>query len=111
MRAGGYQPRSSEGSVLHGFVRDHLETFLQAAIAHGEGAGLPDFVEREFRDFLGCGVLARGFARVRCGDCTFGTPNPGSGDNWFTTVIAPPGTTTAWAAGRSAAGTLVERFF
>ena len=33
MRAGGYQPRSSEGSVLHGLVRDHLETFLQAAIA------------------------------------------------------------------------------
>ena len=71
MRAGGYQPRSSEGSVLHGLVRDHLETFLQAAIARGEGTGLPDFVEREFRDFLGCGVLARGFARVRCGDCAF----------------------------------------
>ena len=71
MRAGGYQPRSSEGSVLHGLVRHHLETFLQAAIARGEGTGLPDFVEREFRDFLGCGVLARGFARVRCGDCAF----------------------------------------
>ncbi|TMB56659.1 MAG: DUF4102 domain-containing protein [Deltaproteobacteria bacterium] len=71
VRAGGYQPRSSEGSVLHGLVRDHLETFLQAAIARGEGTGLPDFVEREFRDFLGCGVLARGFARVRCGDCAF----------------------------------------
>jgi hypothetical protein len=25
----------------------------------------------EFRDFLGCGVLARGFARVRCGDRAF----------------------------------------
>jgi len=71
VRAGGYQPRSSEGSVLHGLVRDHLETFLQAAIARGEGAGLPAFVEREFRGFLGCGVLARGFARVRCGDCAF----------------------------------------
>ncbi len=46
MRANGYEPRSSEGSVLHALVRDHLETFLQAAIARGEGAGLPDFVER-----------------------------------------------------------------
>ena len=36
VRAGGYHPRSSEGSVLHGLVRDHLETFLQAAIARGE---------------------------------------------------------------------------
>jgi hypothetical protein len=29
---------------------------------------VPAFIEREFRDFLGCGVLSRGFARVRCAD-------------------------------------------
>ena len=27
--------------------------------------------EQEFRDFLTCGVLAHGFARLRCGDCAF----------------------------------------
>ena len=32
---------------------------------------LPKFVEQEFRDFLTCGVLAHGFARLRCGDCAF----------------------------------------
>ena len=26
-------------------------------------------MEREFTDYLDCGILARGFARVRCGDC------------------------------------------
>jgi len=30
---------------------------------------VPRFVEREFRAFLGCGVLHRGFLRVHCGSC------------------------------------------
>jgi hypothetical protein len=48
-----------------------MEELLREAAARTDGAGLPDFVEREFREFLSCGVLARGFARVRCGDCAF----------------------------------------
>jgi transposase-like zinc-binding protein len=44
-RLAGYQPRVAEDSVL--------------------------FVEQEFRDFLTCGALAHGFARLRCGDCAF----------------------------------------
>ena len=32
-------------------------------------AGLPDFVEEEFDAFLDCGILARGFLRLRCADC------------------------------------------
>jgi len=42
-------------------VRAHLATFLRTAAEHHEG-GLPAFVEQEFRDFLTCGVWARGFA-------------------------------------------------
>ena len=61
----GYVPRSPESTVLHRVVREHLATFLEEARARsGHGFGLPGFVEREFRDYLGCGVLARGFARV-----------------------------------------------
>jgi hypothetical protein len=56
--------------VLHRVVREHLATFLDEARARSaHGFGLPGFVEREFRDYLGCGVLARGFARVRCESC------------------------------------------
>ena len=29
----------------------------------------PRFVLREFERFLGCGVLSRGFARIRCPTC------------------------------------------
>ena len=50
-----YRPRNAE----------HLETFLDAAAHHADGSRLPAFVEQEFRDFLACGVLERGFARLR----------------------------------------------
>jgi hypothetical protein len=52
-------------------VRDHLESLRAAVAAAGDGQALPQFVEREFREFLGCGVLERGFVRVRCGDWAF----------------------------------------
>jgi len=35
------------------------------------GHVLPAFVERELRAYLDCGILVRGFARVRCPDCGF----------------------------------------
>jgi hypothetical protein len=66
-----YQPRTTERGVLHGVVREHLETFLADAARGAGGVHLPEFVEHEFRDFLTCGVLAHGFARVRCDTCAF----------------------------------------
>jgi len=50
-------------------INEHLETFLREAIERGNGSGLPRFVEDEFREFLTCGVLAHGFARLRCDGC------------------------------------------
>jgi len=64
-----YTPRVPAQSVLYGVVRDYLETFLARAAESRDGARLPGFVEREFRDFLRCGQLAAGFARLRCGSC------------------------------------------
>jgi hypothetical protein len=67
-----YRRREPEKTVLHEVVRDGLETFLAAARERSEhGRGLPAFVERELRAYLDCGLLARGFARVRCPDCGF----------------------------------------
>ncbi len=62
-------PRRPEHGVLHRTLREHLETFLAEARARSDGDGLPRFVERELREFLSCGVLARGFARFRCDGC------------------------------------------
>jgi hypothetical protein len=64
-------PRAAIDTVLHGVVREHLETFLAAAAAHTDGIGLPRFIEREFRAFLRCGLLVHGFLRVRCDGCAF----------------------------------------
>src|SRR5205807_1082434 len=61
----------AEGTVLHRVVRENLETFLREAGDRTDGGGLPRFVEREFREFLTCGALGRGFARVRCENCAF----------------------------------------
>ncbi len=32
-------------------------------------AASPRFVRDEFAAFLGCGILAHGFLRLRCGEC------------------------------------------
>ena len=64
-----YQARSPAQGVLHRVVRDHFETFRAQAASLRDGEGLPRFVEQEFRDFLRCGCLAGGFARLRCTAC------------------------------------------
>jgi hypothetical protein len=68
---GVYVPRSPTTGVLYGVIRAHLTDFLATVAARTDGVGLPAFVTAEFRKFLRCGVLARGFARVRCEDCAF----------------------------------------
>ena len=57
--------------MLHQVVHTHLEGFLAETAAATDGVGVPRFIERELRDFLGCGALDRGFARVRCDTCRF----------------------------------------
>ena len=69
VRVGDYRPRDAEHTVLYRVIDEHLDAFLETARRHADGAPLPAFVEQEFRDFLTCGVLAHGFARLRCTDC------------------------------------------
>ena len=64
----GYTPRDAARTVLHQVVREHLETFL-ATTARSDPAGVPAFLEQEFRGFLDCGIWARGFARFQCDGC------------------------------------------
>ena len=67
---GAYRRHEPEKTVLHGVVRDHLETFLDRARGP-EGDGYPRFVEHEFRRYLDCGLLCHGFARLRCAECGY----------------------------------------
>jgi hypothetical protein len=65
---GGYQRRTPEHSVLHELVSRHAQTML-AELRDADGRGLPRYVDRELAEYLRCGILAHGFARVRCSTC------------------------------------------
>jgi len=65
-----YRPRQPQATVLHRVVREDLETFLAEGVQHSaSGEGYPIYVEKEFRDFVACGDLSRGFVRCRCAAC------------------------------------------
>src|SRR6266566_962611 len=64
-----YEPRDPSRTVLYKVVADHLETFLASLDADPDAKGLPAYVEREFYDYLQCGILAHGFLRLGCDTC------------------------------------------
>ena len=67
-----YQRRRPETTTLHRIVREHLESYLALANESDPmGDGVPDHVEKEFRSYLTCGILAHGFARARCASCGY----------------------------------------
>jgi predicted Zn-ribbon and HTH transcriptional regulator len=67
-----YRRRRPETTTLHRLVREHLETYLALADESDPmGDGVPDHVEKEFRSYLKCGILAHGFARARCATCGY----------------------------------------
>jgi len=64
-----YRRRNPESTVLYRVLQEHLETFL-ARIESDQGQpSWPEFVKRELRAYLSCGVLCRGFCRIRCDHC------------------------------------------
>ena len=63
-----YIPRNPEETTLYQVVAEQLETFLRRQ--QERDRPVPRFVvEEQFRSFLDCGVLARGFVRLRCQSC------------------------------------------
>ena len=65
-----YRPRRPQHSVLYRTVQQHLETWLaHCREGRDEAWSVPEYVEREFRRYLECGILARGFARAYCDGC------------------------------------------
>ena len=91
-----YRRRRPAETVHYQVVQEHLETFLSLA-DDPTGPGLPGYVERDFRKYLKCGILAYGFARARCKDCGddyligFSAIAPGIAlDGWFQTPSTSP---------------------
>jgi hypothetical protein len=56
--------------VLYQVFQEHLASYLaQNRWEDPLGEGVPAYVEREFRNYLHCGLLSQGFARALCADC------------------------------------------
>jgi hypothetical protein len=64
-----YEPRDPSRTVLYQVIVEHLETLLALLHDDPDAKGLPAYVEREFYDYLPCGVLAYGFLRLGCDTC------------------------------------------
>jgi len=64
-----YRPRRPADTPLYRTVQNHLETFLSLCRDDWQQEPVTPHAERELRRSLECGVLAYGFARVRCDDC------------------------------------------
>lgn len=62
-----YNRRVPEQELLHRVLAEHLETFLERTRTADHA--LPPHVEQELRDYVDCGILGRGFVRIRCERC------------------------------------------
>ena len=69
-RPAAHSRRRPEQTVLYRIVQQHLETYLMLSReGDWDGHAVPAYVERDFRRYLECGILAYGFARAYCADC------------------------------------------
>ena len=59
-----YRQRRPEKTVLFEVVKKHYKTWHKNV-----ENPVPKYVEKEFQSYLGCGILAKGFACARCEDC------------------------------------------
>ena len=62
-----YQRHQPEQTVLYRIVAQHYPLFVTHM--DQQGRPLPDYVQREFEDYLRCGRLEHGFLRVCCDTC------------------------------------------
>ena len=65
--SGTYRPRDPTQALLYQVVQKHFRELVRDREA--EGRFLPAHVIREFESFLGCGILANGFMRLKCEGC------------------------------------------
>jgi len=66
----GVMIRRPTGTLLHKTVREHLKTYL-TSVGQDEdlAANVPFHIQAVFGEYIKCGMLAHGFARVYCASC------------------------------------------
>lgn len=59
-----YRPRKPEKTVLFDVIKKHYATWHKNA-----KDPVPKYIDKEFRTYLECGILAKGFACAHCSSC------------------------------------------
>jgi Transposase zinc-binding domain len=91
----GYVRRRPEETTLYAVVRDNLATLYGAVEDDALPISLPAFVRKELDGYLECGMLCRGFARLRCDGCeetrivAFSCKGRGFWRIWWRTCFRP----------------------
>ena len=65
-----YTRHKPEETTLYKIIQNNWLSF-QNQIEEDTGYPLPDFVIKEFEEYLRCGILAHGFLRAQCESCHF----------------------------------------
>lgn len=63
-----YSRHQPEKTSLYQIIQSNLTKFIEQVEAE-KGYPLPNFVIKEFYDYLDCGILAKGFLRLHCEGC------------------------------------------
>lgn len=63
-----YQRHAPENTTLYKLIQSNWLSF-QSQVEQDLGHPLPDFVIKEFEEYLRCGILAHGFLRAQCTTC------------------------------------------
>jgi hypothetical protein len=64
-----YRRNQPETTALYEVVRDNLETLYGAIDDGAIAVRIPKHARKELEAYLDCGLLCRGFARLRCQEC------------------------------------------
>ena len=59
-----YKPRRPERTPLFQVIKKHFNTWF-----NNSKNPVPGYVSKEFKSYLGCGILAKGFACAHCDSC------------------------------------------
>src|SRR5262245_663034 len=62
-------PRTPRHTVLYTVLAEPLETSLASRDNDPDATGFPASVQREFYDYVRCGILAYGLLRLGCDTC------------------------------------------
>lgn len=65
-----YARHKPEETTLYKIIQNNWLSF-QEQVERDTGYPLPDFVVKEFEEYLRCGILAHGFLRAQCESCKF----------------------------------------